>query len=82
MTTYTNQFYIQYSKEGHIIGPWSDPVLLYVNNDMACCNSDGSLKYNYAGNAYPYWLGNEVNELVLSWTYGGCETHMALVTFS
>lgn len=82
MSSYLNQFYIQYSEGGHIAGPWSKPVLLFVNDDEDCCNANGSKKNNYAGNVYPQWLGTEGNEMVLSWTYGGCHTHMALVTFS
>jgi len=82
MTTFLNQFYIQYSEGGHIAGPWSAPVLLFDNTDEAFCNPDGSKRLNYAGHAYPQWLGTEVNELVLSWTYGGSDTRMALVTFS
>ncbi len=57
------------------MGPYNDPVLLY--NPVAA-SSFG----NYAGHAYPQWLGTDSKELILSWTYNTHETHMALVTFS
>ena len=82
LTTFMNQFYIQYSKSGHIVGPYSDSVELYKGGAEACCNSEGQEKGNYAGHAYPQWLGTEANEVILSWTYNGSETQMALVTFS
>ena len=82
MSTFLDAFFIQYSEGGHITGPWSTPVQLFANNKMACCNSDGSKKLNYAGHAYPQWLGTEANEVILSWTYDGGDTYMALVTFS
>lgn len=70
-----NEIYIQYAKGGHISGPYSAPVLLFR---PAAASSFG----NYAGHAYPQWLGTESKELIISWTYNSSETRMALVTFS
>lgn len=69
-----DQIYIQYSMSGHIVGPWSIPQLLY---DPPAAKTFG----NYAGHAYPQWVGMEEDELVVSWTWGTNATRMAKVTF-
>lgn len=75
LTTFTNQIYIQYSMGGHIVGPWSIPQLLW--DSVPAKSFD-----NYAGHAYPQWLGKDSNVLIISWTYNTSATRMALVTFS
>lgn len=80
LTTFMNQIYIQYSEGGHIVGPYSAPVLLW--NTAQATDSKGVSVGNYAGHAYPQWLGTSSNEMIISWTYNTNETHMALVTFS
>lgn len=63
-----------YSTTGDLQGPYSEPVLVFDT-----CNGCG----NYAGNAYPYWLGSNASQIMLSWSVGGgAETQMALLTFS
>lgn len=69
-----DQIYIKYSMGGDIVGPWSIPQLLY---DPPAAKTLG----NYAGHAYPQWLGKDSNELVISWTWITNATRMALVTF-
>lgn len=64
-----------------MVGPYSAPVLLW-DTAQACCNAQGGSIGNYAGHAYPQWLGTDSNELIISWTYNTHETHVALVRFS
>lgn len=83
-------FYIRYSVSGRIEGPYSDQQTLYETMPPAAragTNGDGdNVKgMNYAGHAYPQFLGDRSGkQVLLSWTeqpLGGYQMGMATVTF-
>ena len=75
-------FYVRYSLSGRIEGPYSDQQTLYKTFPAGA----GVTQMNYAGHAYPQFLGNRTGkEVLLSWTEqppGGYQMGMAKVTFS
>ena len=74
-------FYIRYSVSGQIEGPYSAAQTLYKTIPPA----DDPTHMNYAGHAYPQFLGNRNgSEVLLSWTEqpaGGYQMGMAKVMF-
>ena len=70
-----NIFWLRYSYGDKITtGGWSDQIQLYVT-------TPASGKYNYAGHAYPGYDPTG-KTILLSWTYDGSQTGMAVVTFA
>lgn len=77
-------FYIRYSVSGRIEGPYSDQQTLYKT--VPARTGGDVMAMNYAGHAYPQFLGDRSGkEVLLSWTEqpeGGYQMGMATVTFS
>lgn len=82
-----NTFYLRYSVSGRIEGPYSAQQTLYKTAAPAAAagKGDDEAGMNYAGHAYPRFLGNGTGrEVLLSWTeqpLGGYQMGMAKVVF-
>ena len=77
-------FYMRYSTTGALEGPYSEEMTLY-KTEPAGSAGEGEEGINYAGHAYPRFLGDRGGaEVLLSWTEqpgGGYEMGMARVQF-
>ena len=75
-------FYFRYSVSGAIEGPYSEEETLYKTQPAG----EGETGMNYAGHAYPRFLGDRAGgEVLLSWTEqpgGGYEMGMAKAVFT
>ena len=67
-----SKFFIRYSVNGQVTGPWSDPQTLY--------QTIPGTQINYAGHAYPSYDPSG-KTLLLTWTYEGKYTQMSTITF-